>query len=144
MDSTIYPLIVLCVNLYKRIERVVIWFLYPFVKYYVHGQFVEFGIQINGKNHHDIQLPRKNEREFYARVANNASLGLGETYMEGLWDCEQLDELLFTIFKSGLYRKYLYPVNRLVNYLLFHVCNLQNKQRSWQVAEEHYNKGKNF
>jgi len=141
MLNIFYPLIVLSVKIYKDFEKVIFSFFYPFVKSYLVHQMSKHGIEINGKNPQDIQLSGKNEKEFYIRMANNASLGLGETYMEGLWDCEQLDQLLYIVFKSELYKKYLYFVNRTVNYLLFKVCNLQDKTRSWQVAEEHYNKG---
>jgi hypothetical protein len=47
------------------------------------------GIQINGDNPWDIKV---NNQEFYPRVLTQSSLGLGEAYMNGWWDCEKLGE----------------------------------------------------
>ena len=49
------------------------------------------GIQINGDQLWDIQV---HDTQVYKRVSMHGTLGLGETYMEGMWDCQRLD-LLF-------------------------------------------------
>ena len=46
-------------------------------------------IQINGPRSCDPQI---NNDLFYARVLSGGSLALGESYMEGWWDCESLDQ----------------------------------------------------
>jgi len=45
-------------------------------------------ITINGSNICDPQIHNEN---FYSRVLRQGSLGLGESYMDGWWDCEKLD-----------------------------------------------------
>ncbi len=52
------------------------------------------GIEINGSRPFDIQI---NNPNFFKRVLQDGSLGLGESYMDGWWECERLD-----IFFSGL------------------------------------------
>lgn len=47
------------------------------------------GIAINGNNAYDPQIHNEN---FYSRVLREGSLGLGESYMDGWWDCEKLDD----------------------------------------------------
>ena len=42
------------------------------------------GVRIDGPDPWDIQV--RDER-FYARVLKDGSLGLGESYMEGWWEC---------------------------------------------------------
>ncbi len=138
-ESLFYACIVFIVGLYKRIEKVVIFFIYPFLKNFVNSNFRIGKIEINGKKPIDIQV--HSERDFYIRVCNNPSLGLGETYMEGHWDVESLDDMLYHIFKYEVYKQYLNVINRAVNYLLFQVCNLQTKVRVWEVGEKHYDKG---
>ena len=59
-------------------------------------------IEVNGKNPWDIQV---HNPEIYSRVLNEASLGLGESYMDGWWDCEALDQLIYRILKANLDRK---------------------------------------
>jgi hypothetical protein len=46
------------------------------------------GIKVNGPNPWDIQV--KDER-FYGGVMRDGSLGLGESYMDGWWECTELD-----------------------------------------------------
>ena len=39
---------------------------------------------------------------FYARVRRQSSVGLGETYMDGWWNCRELDQFFFKIFAAGI------------------------------------------
>lgn len=48
------------------------------------------GIKLNGKNPWDPQM--KDER-IYERIRRGRTLALGESYVEGWWDCEDLEEL---------------------------------------------------
>ncbi|MCK5449494.1 cyclopropane fatty acyl phospholipid synthase [Candidatus Pacearchaeota archaeon] len=91
-------------------------------------------INFNGNNPWDIQVHNNN---FYQKVLAQGSLGFGESYMDGWWDCEKIDELIYRIFNSELINKF----NRrgiLWDILKAKVLNLQNKKRSKKVAEEHY------
>jgi hypothetical protein len=47
------------------------------------------GIQIDGKRPFDIQV---NNPKFYERALEDQSLGFGESYMEGWWECGAIDE----------------------------------------------------
>lgn len=44
-------------------------------------------VQINGSRPPDIQI---HDNRLFSRVIRQGSLGLGEAYMEGWWDCEAL------------------------------------------------------
>jgi cyclopropane-fatty-acyl-phospholipid synthase len=44
--------------------------------------------------------PCVNDPRFYGRVLAEGSLGLGESYMDGWWDCERIDELATRIFRD--------------------------------------------
>ena len=59
-------------------------------------------IQVNGSRPWDIQV--RDER-FYARVLKNGSRGLGESYMDGWWDCSRLDEFICRLLQSRLDKK---------------------------------------
>ena len=52
------------------------------------------GIEINGKNPRDIQV---HNELLYQRVLSESALGLGESYLDGWWDCEALDEFISRI-----------------------------------------------
>ena len=57
------------------------------------------GVQINGNRAWDIQIYNPN---FYERVLLGGSLALGESYMDGWWDCEALDQFFERILENRL------------------------------------------
>ncbi|HGW6104431.1 TPA: cyclopropane fatty acyl phospholipid synthase [Citrobacter werkmanii] len=95
-------------------------------------------IQINGSRAWDIQL---HHAGFFKRVLQQGSLGLGESYMEGWWDCERLDILFCKILKAKLDQQMpgnLKDILRIASARLF---NLQSRSRAWIVGKEHYDIG---
>lgn len=57
------------------------------------------GIEINGPAPSDLRI--KNPL-FFKRVLQEGSLGLGESYMDGWWDCERLDIFFHKVLRAGL------------------------------------------
>ncbi len=49
--------------------------------------------------------PRVYDDNVYARVMAKGSLGLGESYMDGWWDCIRLDEFFYRIIRAKLNTK---------------------------------------
>jgi len=93
------------------------------------------GVTINGPNPWDIQV--KDER-WYARVWREQSLGLGESYMEGWWECERLDELFHRLLCGGIENNFTTNWRTMVYILPWVVFNLQSKARAHIIAEHHY------
>src|SRR5690606_7912090 len=65
------------------------------------------------------------------------TLGLGEAYMDGWWDCQALDEFICRALRAQLDNQ----TRTLRDSLLtFHslVANLQSQTRAWVVGERHY------
>ncbi|MGE8542185.1 MAG: hypothetical protein ACN6NX_12840 [Acinetobacter sp.] len=52
-------------------------------------------IVINGDRPHDIKV---HHPQLYSRIMQEGSLGLGESYMDGWWDCERLDIFFIKYF----------------------------------------------
>ena len=50
--------------------------------------FAMTGITINSNSPWDLHV---RDDRIFSRLLQNKSLGLGETYMEGWWECRQLD-----------------------------------------------------
>ncbi|BEI41414.1 hypothetical protein PHIN9_13450 [Polynucleobacter sp. HIN9] len=59
----------------------------------------EAGVIINGTNPWDMQV---HDPAAYDQILSRWSLGLGESYMDGLWDCEKLDEMLTRLLDADL------------------------------------------
>jgi cyclopropane-fatty-acyl-phospholipid synthase len=95
------------------------------------------GIIVNGPNPWDIQVHNK---DFYSRVLRSPYLGLGESYVDGWWDCAQLDEFFSKVLRANLENE-LKSFGLMVHYLRASLVNLQKKSRSLEVAHKHYDIG---
>jgi cyclopropane-fatty-acyl-phospholipid synthase len=104
----------------------------------IEGLFSEAGVAIDGPNPWDIQVQ---DERFYGRLVRDRSLGLGEAYMEGWWDCQQLDEFICRILKSGIEERVNNNLLERLALLAPRVFNLESKARSKRVAERHYDLG---
>ena len=97
-------------------------------------------ITINGTRPWDIQLlaPGVIERAFA-----QGNLGLGEAYMDGEWDVEQLDEFFYRLLR-GRVAQHAKPHTLIFHALRSRLLNRQNAKRAWQVGEVHYDLGNDF
>ncbi len=95
-------------------------------------------IEVNGNNPWDIQV---HDERWYKRVWSEKSLGLGESYMDGWWDCERIDEMIYRLLSSGLERKVSGNVRYLIRFLPAVLLNLQSKMRCRVIADKHYDLG---
>lgn len=97
-------------------------------------------VRLNGHRPWDIQVrhPR-----LYRRVLTQWSLGLGEAYMDGDWDCEQLDELFHRLMRTDIESRAVGAARlRLaLETLRQGLLNLQSKDRAFEVGEKHYDAG---
>ena len=94
------------------------------------------GIQIDGNRPWDMRI---NNPALFPRIALKRSLGLGESYMDGWWDCDALDEFFYRLLslkETGDY-SVSYPVLTL-QLLRSLIGNRQSLQRASEVAEKHY------
>jgi len=99
------------------------------------------GIAINGKNPYDIKVHKKG---LWERVATDGTLGLGETYMDGWWDCKNLDQFFDRVLSAKLAKEIRMRDLPLFDLVKAKVLNPQSKSKSIDVAEIHYNIGNDF
>jgi len=100
--------------------------------------FSETGVRVNGPDPWDIQV--RDER-FYTRVLKEGSLGLGEAYMEGWWDCLRIDEFICRLLKGNMEEKIKGNLRSLFYYLSARIFNLQSPSRAGIIARKHYDLG---
>jgi len=98
----------------------------------------EASIRINGNNPYDIQV---HDQRFYKRVLSQGSLGLGESYMDGWWDCKKLDQFFYRILYSGIESSAKRNLGFLFEVFLARIFNMQSKRMAFQIGEQHYNLG---
>ncbi|MCK4743273.1 MAG: cyclopropane fatty acyl phospholipid synthase [Sulfuriflexus sp.] len=100
----------------------------------------EAGISFNGTSAWDIQI---HDEAAYQRILSKGSLGLGEAYVDGLWDAHSLDELFTRLIDFDIDQKVVgWAKIRLLGEMLRHkFSNLQSTKRAFQVGEQHYDTG---
>lgn len=96
-------------------------------------------IQINGNRPWDIQI---NNPQFYQRVISGGSLALGESYMDGWWDCKALDEFFKRLLESRIDKKNK-SLKPAILWEVFkaRVMNLQSGARAFIIGRRHYDTG---
>jgi cyclopropane-fatty-acyl-phospholipid synthase len=97
----------------------------------------ELDIQVGDDRPHDIRV--HNDRVF-DKVLAGGSLALGESYMDGDWECDDLSEFFNKIFLNFKFQN-VEKVGLFKNYLRAKFLNLQSGKKAFQVAEEHYDLG---
>ncbi|MGH8644270.1 MAG: cyclopropane fatty acyl phospholipid synthase [Gammaproteobacteria bacterium] len=94
-------------------------------------------VELNGNRPWDIRV---HDPRFYARVFADGALGLGETYMDEWWDCEQLDEFVHRVLWARLHMT-IKPWKEALDRIRAKLLNLQNQARAYDVGRRHYDIG---
>jgi cyclopropane-fatty-acyl-phospholipid synthase len=98
-------------------------------------------IEVGGTRPWDIKI---HNEAFYNRVFKEGALGVGESYMDGWWDADKLDEFFYKVFLSKIDKEIGFNW-RLIPYLIHVVVfNQQSKSKSHRVGERHYDIGNDF
>lgn len=97
-------------------------------------------IKINGSAPWDMQV---HDPAVFDAVVRDGSLGLGEYYMAGGWDCEQLDVFFDRVIRAHLDTQM--PDSRgVAAKVMAHLRNPQSPARAWEVGRKHYDLGNSF
>jgi len=95
------------------------------------------GVAINGPNPWD---PQVRNPALFDRVFAGGTLAIGESYVDGWWEVEDLAEMVSRIARAGRFER-LFRIGTVWHLLRALVLNLQSRKRAYQVAEEHYDIG---
>src|ERR1035437_5744518 len=92
----------------------------------------EAGVQFNGDNAWDINV---RDPRLYKRILLEGSLGFGEAYVDGWWECEHLDELFHRLLSADADQRIdswmtLRFLGQVMRHALF---NLQSNRRAFLV-----------
>jgi cyclopropane-fatty-acyl-phospholipid synthase len=101
----------------------------------VAGLLAKAGIEIDGQHPWDIRI---HDSAMFTRVLAQGSIGLGESYMDGQWDCEQLDEFFNRVVAARLSSQIRLTPNVAWLVTKSKVQNRQNKRLARQAADVHY------
>jgi cyclopropane-fatty-acyl-phospholipid synthase len=95
-------------------------------------------IKVNGSNPWDIQV---HDERFFKRAVTEVELGLGESYMDGWWNVEKLDDMIFRVIRADLQNKIKYNLKVALQLSGFYFINMQARRRAFIIGERHYDLG---
>ena len=95
------------------------------------------GVEVDGEKPSDIVV---HDDRLFERVIEHGSLGLGEAYMDGWWDAENLDDFLYRVLVAHLDDR-VSGLDDVALFLRAKLVNLQRGRRAFTVGEAHYDLG---
>jgi cyclopropane-fatty-acyl-phospholipid synthase len=95
-------------------------------------------IKLNGDRPWDIKVRNPG---FYSRVLAGGSLALGESYMDGWWECDNLDQFFHRILKANLDKEVVNLRQLIWAVLKAKLINRQSISRAHVVGKKHYDVG---
>ncbi|BEN57711.1 cyclopropane-fatty-acyl-phospholipid synthase [Serratia marcescens] len=104
----------------------------------VEEMLAEAGVAINGPRAWDIRV---HNPALFKRILQEGSLGFGESYMDGWWECERLDMLFTRILQAGVDERLPKSLSDIARIAYARLFNRQSRKRAWQVGKEHYDIG---
>jgi len=105
---------------------------------FVRSTLATAGITIGGDQPADIEV---HDPRAYDRIVRDRELGLGESYQEGWWDANQLDEFLSVVLEADL-RKTVRPSPALLKLVVqARLRNRQTVRLARRNASAHYDIG---
>ncbi|MBA3816755.1 MAG: cyclopropane fatty acyl phospholipid synthase [Parachlamydiaceae bacterium] len=108
------------------------------MKNLVEEYFHRGDIILDGSNPWDIQIL---DDRFYQKVIMQGTLGFGEAYMDGWWDVQSLDEMIFRFLRFNPEQNLKLSHQQMWHWLQSCLLNLQSKSRALIVGEKHYDIG---
>lgn len=103
---------------------------------YINGLLEDVGVKINGPSSWDPQI---RDKQTWTRLFAEGSLGFGEAYMDGMWDCADLAEFFNRVVGARLQSRIPVTMNLIWQIVQARFLNMQTKARAQRVARMHYN-----
>lgn len=135
----LYMVTLAAIKVFRMFTYVPLYIGFKPVKAYAIKKLNAAGIGVDGTEPHDLLV---HNDWFFHRLAHEGTIGIGEAYIDGWWDCRKIDECFAKALRFGFYKEFMFPWEKLIYHLQYRVFNLQTSARSWEIAEKHYNLGK--
>lgn len=106
-------------------------------RYRVESALTQAGVHVDGSAPTDLRV---NDSRFFDHVVSKGSLGLGESYMDGWWQTEDLEGLLRRLLEARL-EEQRHTIGDWWLWLKARLSNRQHGARAYAVGERHYDLG---
>lgn len=95
-------------------------------------------IRINGSRSWDIHV---HNDDFFRKLFTRGSIALGESYVDGWWDAEAIDQFVYRLLRSGILHDRRISFLGAFQKLRSYVCNSYSLRRSQKDVSFHYDIG---
>ena len=96
------------------------------------------GVPLNGPEPWSLHV---HDERLWDRIFRDRELGMGESYMDGWWSCERLDELLTRVLESDVQSGLKVTPKLLAHVAASRLINRQSLRRAGDNARAHYDIG---
>jgi cyclopropane-fatty-acyl-phospholipid synthase len=103
----------------------------------VRDLFARAGIAIGGSAPTDIRVA---DPRFYPRVLGDGSLGLGEAYIDGWWECDAIEDMVVKLIRAEVHTKIRLSPRLVVENVKARVLNMQRPSNAYHNIA-HYDLG---
>lgn len=100
--------------------------------------FKAAGIGFDGQAPHDLVI---HDQRFFQRFLRDGTLGLGESYVDGWWDCERVDEMMSKLAGAKLKKQFALNRTVVLQTLKAKLFNEGRRDRAKQAISYHYDIG---
>jgi cyclopropane-fatty-acyl-phospholipid synthase len=100
--------------------------------------FASADIRLGGDRPWDIRV---HDERFSRRILAGGTLAFGESYMEGWWDCDALDEMCCRALRARLKEQVPLNFHTALAFATSLLFNLQSRRRAGTVGKRHYDVG---
>jgi len=102
------------------------------------GALAGAGVQLDGPNPWDPQI---HDERALVRILASGTLGAGESYVDGDWDCDALDELTARLLSADVARLLSHPSRDATHAVAARLFNHQSARRARSSIAAHYDLG---
>lgn len=102
---------------------------------FVEELLLAMDVRLDGRRPHDLNV---HDERFFARVLADGTLGLGESYVDGWWDCGDVPELFFRLTRNAADARLPRTARAAWESLKARLLNLQSRRRAAIPARDHY------
>ncbi|HEC65990.1 MAG TPA: cyclopropane fatty acyl phospholipid synthase [bacterium] len=95
-------------------------------------------VKLDGDRPWDIQI---NNQNIYSRILAGESLALGESYMDGWWECEAIDQMINRLMRLRLDTRFSGRWHLAWEIFKAKIVNQQRRSKAYVVGERHYDIG---
>lgn len=109
----------------------------PSSKHHLTDLLAQAGIEVNGSRAWDLHL---HDERVFERTLSHGSLGFGEAYMDGWWDCEDIEGMLARMFEARLDERVV-GWRTLALAARARIVNMSSSRRAFEIGKRHYDAG---